>query len=244
MRKPGCSRHVWCLARRMEVFDLKVIAEIKTPYSTKFGIPRQSGIVNSPATIVFKPGYRHQEAFRGIEGFSHLWLIWVFDRNLASPWKPTVRPPKLGGNIRMGVFATRSPFRPNPIGISVVQFERIEFSHLLGPILHIRGADLADGTPILDIKPYLPQCDSIPHAVAGFTANINYNLLQVEIPPNLQSLIPAEYVSDLQKILAQDPRPSYQDDPTRTYGFTFADLHIRFRVQGDTLIVTDIQQKN
>lgn len=204
-------------------------------------MPRQSGLVEAlTGTIVFEPAYRVPEALRGLEGFSHLWLIWGFSAHYGRDWSPTVRPPRLGGNTRMGVFATRSPFRPNPLGLSCVRLERVERTDAEGPVLRVRGADLVDGTPIYDIKPYLPYADSIPEAAGGFTEETARRLLAVELPPELAARVPAEKRAALIAVLAQDPRPSYQEDPERVYGMAFAGLEVRFSVAGETLRVTEI----
>ena len=216
------------------------IAHIHTDFPEKFGIPRQSGLVDSlHAEIVFLPPYRSAEAVRGLEGFSHLWLLWVFTQTARPGFSPTVRPPRLGGNARMGVFATRSPFRPNPIGLSCVALDRIE-QRADGPVLHVRGADLLDGTPILDIKPYVPLTDCRPDARGGFATAAAAHALSVEVPPALLARVPLEKRDALLGVLAQDPRPAYQDDPSRVYGLSFAGWTVRFTVQGHTLHVTDI----
>lgn len=225
-----------------EMFPMRVIARVHSDFSTKFGVPRQSGLVDAlEATVVFEPPYRNADALRGLEDFSHLWLVWVFDQAVRDTWSPTVRPPRLGGNARMGVFATRSPFRPNPIALSAVALAGIDHSPGLGPVLRIRGADLMDGTPILDIKPYIPYADCIPQARGGFAAVPAGAELTVHIPPELAEIFPAERLEALQGVLAQDPRPRYQHDPERIYGFTFAGYEIRFRVEGDALTVVDLR---
>lgn len=221
---------------------MKPIAHIKSDFPSKFGIPRQAGLVNSlTATVVFDPEYRDPEALRGIEGFSHLWLIWEFSAAKLDTWSPTVRPPRLGGNTRLGVFATRSPFRPNPIGLSCVKLEGVEVTADNGTVLHVSGADLMDGTPIFDIKPYVPYADCRPDASEGFTAPGQDYLLDVVIPDELLSRIPENRREALEGVLAQDPRPSYQHDPDRVYGFGFAGMEIKFSVCNDTLTVLDIQ---
>ena len=188
-----------------------VIARIRTDFPTKFGIPRQSGLVKElQGTIIFEPEYRNPEAVRGLEDFSHVWLIWEFSESKRDGWSPTVRPPKLGGNIRKGVFATRSPFRPNPIGLSAVKLEKVDIHPELGPVLHVSGADLMDGTPIYDIKPYIPYADCIPDAKGGFTRETDNSLLEVIFPENLLEIIPFEKQKAVMQILAFDPRPSYQ----------------------------------
>ena len=224
----------------METIQIKVIARIRSDFPTKFGIPRQSGIVPVISTIVFEPEYRVDEALRGIEGYSHLWLIWEFSQTVREDWSPTVRPPRLGGNTRVGVFATRSPFRPNPIGLSSVKLVGIEKTEQ-GTVLLVEGADLCDGTPILDIKPYLPFTDSHPDAVGGFSDPVREKELAVEIPPELLQIVPEQKRDALQKVLAHDPRPSYQHDPERVYGMAFAGMEVKFRVDGQQLTVTGIQ---
>ncbi|HRG03974.1 MAG TPA: tRNA (N6-threonylcarbamoyladenosine(37)-N6)-methyltransferase TrmO, partial [Paludibacteraceae bacterium] len=200
-----------------------VIARIRTDFPTKFGIPRQSGLVKElQGRIVFEPEYRNPEAVRGLEDFSHVWLIWEFSESKRDGWSPTVRPPKLGGNIRKGVFATRSPFRPNPIGLSAVKLEKVDIHPELGPVLHVSGADLMDGTPIYDIKPYIPYADCIPDAKGGFTRETDNSLLEVIFPENLLEIIPFEKQKAVMQILAFDPRPSYQEDDERIYGVEFA----------------------
>lgn len=217
------------------------IAHIHTDFPTKFGIPRQSGMVESlQGTIVFTPEYRVAEAVRGLEGYSHIWLIWQFSEALREQWSPTVRPPRLGGNVRMGVFATRSPFRPNGLGLSSVRLEKVEFLPDLGPVLHVRGADLMDGTPIFDIKPYAPYADCHPEATGGFTDQVDWNPLQVEIPEQWLQLVPEDRRQALQDVLAQDPRPSYQRESQRIYGLAFAGCNVRFFVSSGVLTVCEI----
>ena len=220
---------------------MEPIARIRSEFPTKFGVPRQAGLVEGlRGAVVFEPPYRVAEALRGIEGFSHLWLIWEFSQNKKTGWSPTVRPPRLGGNQRLGVFATRSPFRPNPLGLSCVKLEIVELSVLDGPVLWVSGADLADGTPILDIKPYLPYADCRPEAVGGFAGEAPAGRLTVDIPQPLLSRVPEERREALMGVLAQDPRPAYQNDPDRVYGFGFAGLEVRFRVGGGVLTVVDV----
>jgi tRNA-Thr(GGU) m(6)t(6)A37 methyltransferase TsaA len=220
---------------------MKIIARIRNDYDGKFGVPRQSGLVEEVvSTIVFEPEYRVPEALRGIEAFSHLWLIWAFDRTERENWSPTVRPPRLGGNTRLGVFATRSSFRPNPLAMSCVKIEEIRNDKENGPVIVVSGADLMDGTPIVDIKPYLPYADSIPDAVGGFAATAPESRLQVEIPEVELEKIAPEKRHALIELLRQDPRPHYQDDPSRIYGLKFAGHEIKFRVQGESLTVIDI----
>ena len=220
---------------------MNVIAAIHTDFPTKFGIPRQSGLVEDlTATVVFAPEYRNPDALRGLEGFSHIWLLWNFDRTSREGFSPTVLPPKLGGKTRMGVFATRSPFRPNPIGLSCVRLLSVELHTKDGPVLHVAGADLADGTPIFDIKPYLPYTDCHPEATAGFTSETHTAPLTVDFPPALLAQIPEEKQSALIKVLSLDPRPAYQSDPTRRYGFNFCGRDVRFTIDKDTLHVVEI----
>ena len=220
---------------------MKVIAHIHTEFPTKFGIPRQSGIIKTlQGTIVFEPEYRNPEAFRGLEEFSHLWLIWEFSEAKRDTWSPTVRPPRLGGNARKGVFATRSPFRPNPIGLSSVKLERVEIDAKFGPVLYVSGADLMDGTPIFDIKPYIVYTDSHPDAVSGFASKPANYLLEVDFPEELRLGIPETQQESLMAILAHDPRPQYQDNPDRVYGMTFGDHEVKFRVDGNKVTVTEV----
>lgn len=223
-----------------EQMELRLIAHIRTPFAEKFGVPRQSGLAPTEGRIVFESAYRNADALRGIDGFSHLWLIWVFDRAVRANWSPTVRPPRLGGNERMGVFATRSPFRPNPIGLSCVELSAVEWETAEGPVLHVRGADLVDGTPILDIKPYLPYCDAKPEAIGGFTDGLASAALDVVCPPILLAAFPEEERPGLMAVLAGDPRPRYQDDPARVYGMTYGGRNIRFRVEGKILTVISV----
>ena len=227
-----------------EAMTLKVIAHIHTAFPTKFGIPRQSGLVDSlRGEIVFTPEYRSPDAVRGLEDFSHIWLVWQFSGAVRDSWSPTVRPPRLGGNTRMGVFATRSPFRPNPLGLSSVKLEAIEVRPEVGPVLIVRGADLMDGTPIYDIKPYLPYVDSHPEATGGFTTRNTGYELTVQDPENLLASLPPRRAEALRGVLAQDPRPSYQHDPERVYGMAFGGYEVKFRVNEKTLTVTALQAK-
>lgn len=220
---------------------MEVIARIYTDFPTKFGIPRQSGLAeNLTGKIIFEQEFRRPEAVRGLENYSHVWLIWLFSEAIKDGWSPTVRPPRLGGNTRMGVFATRSPFRPNSLGLSCVRLERVELSHDVGPVLYVAGADLMDGTPILDIKPYLPFTDSRPEAVGGFAEDVKDYALEVDFPGELLSLVPQDKRAALVEILSGDPRPSYQNDPCRVYGFPFAGMEIKFIVAGCTLTVKDV----
>ena len=221
---------------------MQVIAHIYTEFPTKFGIPRQSGIIASlQGTIVFEPEYRHPEAVRGLEEFSHIWLIWEFSEAMRDTWSPTVRPPRLGGNVRKGVFATRSPFRPNPIGLSSVKLEKIELDPKLGPVLHVSGADLMNGTPIYDIKPYIAYTDSHPDAVSGFATKPAEYLLEVAFPEELLQKVPEAQRNSLIAVLEHDPRPQYQDDPERVYGMAFGDLEIKFKVDGMQLTVAGVR---
>jgi len=217
---------------------LKIIARIRTDFTTKFGIPRQSGLIDAlQAVIVFEPEYRNPDALRGLEGFSHIWLIWGFSEAGQASWSPTVRPPRLGGNTRMGVFATRSPFRPNSIGLSAVKLTGIELHSNLGPVLYVAGADLLDNTPIYDIKPYLSFTDSHPEAVGGFAGPLTAYRLEVEFPEPWLRLIPMDRQEALLGVLAHDPRPSYHQDPERIYGLEFAGFNIRFTVRDAVLTV-------
>ena len=216
------------------------IAHIETCFTTKFGIPRQAGIVDTPGRIVFEPQYRVAEAVRGLEGFDYIWLIWQFSETVRNDWSPTVRPPRLGGNERVGVFATRSPFRPNPIGLSSVRLLRIEQDSQLGPVLYISGADLMDRTPIYDIKPYLPYTDCHPDARSGFATRPADSLLEVQCPPALLERLPLELRQPLLDLLAHDPRPQYQHDPDRIYGMAFGGHEVRFRISDNTLYITEI----
>ncbi len=221
---------------------LTPIARIHTDFPSKFGIPRQSGLVDAlKATIVFESEYRDASALRGLDGYSHLWLIWQFSESVMAHWSPTVKPPRLGGNVRMGVFATRSPFRPNPIGLSCVKLERVELSTPDGPVLHVAGADLMDGTPIYDIKPYIPYADCHPEATGGFTDGIDYARLEVDFPEALLARIPEDKRAALIGVLSQDPRPGYRrEGDGRRYGVAFAGFDVRFVVEGNTLRVTEI----
>ena len=222
-------------------FTMRPIARIHSDFSTKFGVPRQSGLVDSlEATVVFESEFRNPDALRGLEGFSHIWLVWVFDQAVRKDWSPTVRPPRLGGNTRMGVFATRSPFRPNPIALSCVKLAGTEETVDHGTVLRILGADLMDGTPILDIKPYIPYADSHPEALGGFASVPAGETLEVIIPPELLERVPENRQEALRGVLAQDPRPHYQEDPERVYGFGFAGMEVKFSVEGKRLTVRDI----
>lgn len=226
-----------------EEITVKVIARIHTDFPEKFGIPRQSGLIEElKSTIVFEPEFRDANALRGIEEYSHLWLIWEFSEAVRDTWSPMVRPPRLGGNKRVGVFATRSPFRPNPIGLSSVKLERVEQHPALGPVLHLSGADLMDGTPILDIKPYLPHVDSHAEALGSFTEKTKEYFIPVEIPDELLEKIPADRREALKKVLEQDPRPSYQNSEERIYGLSFAGMEIKFQVKDQVLHVVGAER--
>ena len=219
----------------------RIIAHIHSDFPTKFGIPRQSGLIHElKAAVVFEPEYRNPDALRGLEGYTYIWLIWQFSETARQGWSPTVRPPRLGGNTRMGVFASRSPFRPNPVGLSSVRLERIELQSPFGPILHVAGADLMDNTPIYDIKPYLPYVDSHPDAAGGFALQSHEGFLQVNVPSGLLERIPPDRRDALLAVLAQDPRPAYQNTPDRVYGMEYAGFEIRFTVSGHTLTVCEI----
>ena len=223
---------------------MKIIAHIRNGFETKFGVPRQSGLARAVLSwIVFEPEYRSPDALRGLEDFSHLWLLWEFSEAKRDTWSPTVRPPRLGGNARMGVFATRSPFRPNPIGLSCVIIEEIRLQSEQGPVILVSGADLMNGTPIYDIKPYLPYADCRPEATGGFTDAVERKLLTVDCPPELLMKIPAEHRAAVLEILSQDPRPSYQRDPERIYGIAYAGMDIRFRVDGGRVDVREVLLK-
>ncbi len=220
---------------------MEPVAHIRSDFSSKFGAPRQAGLVEElRSAVVFEPPYRIAEALRGIEGFSHLWLIWEFSENRGKAWSPTVRPPRLGGNRRLGVFATRSPFRPNPIGLSCVKLEGVDWDTPEGPVLRVAGGDLVDGTPIFDIKPYIPYADCRPEATGGFAGAAPEETLAVEFPPGLLERVPGDRRAALTGVLAQDPRPPYQNDPDRVYGFGFAGLEVRFTVRDGVLTVVDI----
>lgn len=221
--------------------DITPIARIETPFGEKFGVPRQSGIADCPGRIVFEPAYRDPEAVRGLEGFSHVWLIWQFDRALRPNWSPTVRPPRLGGNQRIGVFATRSPFRPNGLGLSAVELERVSLDEPDGPVLYVRGADMVSGTPIFDIKPYLAYADSYPDASGGFTGGDAGERLTVDFPPELLARFDSGERQGLLSALAADPRPRYQDDPERVYGMRYDGRNVRFTVRDGTLFVTEVE---
>lgn len=222
---------------------MKVIARMKSDFSTKFGIPRQSGLVPElRSTIIFEPEFRNPDTLRGLEDFSHIWIIWQFSEAVRTEWSPTVRPPRLGGNTRMGVFATRSPFRPNNLGLSSVRILGLEHTEEFGTIIHVGGADLMDGTPIFDIKPYIPYSDCHPEALGGFTQSIDDFILDVNISADLLEKIPKDKRNALLGILSHDPRPSYQKDSDRVYGLTFSGLDIRFQISQKTLTVIEINR--
>lgn len=225
----------------MDTVDINIIARMRSDFSGKFGIPRQSGLVEElRATVIFEPEYRNADALRGLEGFSHLWIIWQFSEAVRSDWSPTVRPPRLGGNTRMGVFATRSPFRPNHLGLSCVRLLGIEETAEHGTVLHVGGADLMDGTPIFDIKPYIPYADCQPDATGGFTEQADEYLLEVDFPAALLKHLPESKQAAAVEVLRHDPRPSYQRNPDRIYGLTFAGFDIRFQVTENRLTVIDV----
>ena len=226
----------------MKTAEIKVIARIHTAFAEKFGVPRQSGLIPElQGKIVFEPEFRNAEAVRGIDGYSHLWLIWQFSKAVRQDWSPTVRPPRLGGNERVGVFATRSPFRPNAIGLSSVKLERVELDADLGPVLHVSGVDMMDGTPIFDIKPYLSYADSHPDAIGGFTDVKEFRELGVVWCDDTLERIAEGQREALRAVLASDPRPRYQDDPQRVYGMTFAGKNIKFRVEGAQVYVLEVE---
>ena len=225
----------------MDEFTMHAIAHIESDFDEKFGIPRQSGLVDAlTARVIFAPAYRDRSAVRGLEQFSHIWLLWQFTQAAREGWAPTVRPPRLGGNTRVGVFASRSPFRPNPIGLSCVRLEAVEQHPALGPVLVVRGADLLSGTPIYDIKPYIPYADSRPDAAEGYTAQTRTYSLEVRCPEALRAALPPAQWEALAGVLAGDPRPSYQEDPGRVYGMRFAGQEVRFTVDGGVLTVRQI----
>ncbi|MBQ8918866.1 MAG: tRNA (N6-threonylcarbamoyladenosine(37)-N6)-methyltransferase TrmO [Acidaminococcaceae bacterium] len=225
-----------------EPFSVKIIGHIRTDFSSKFGVPRQSGVVEAlEARIEFEKEYAQPEAFRGLEGFSHIWLIWQFSETVRSHWSATVRPPRLGGNTRVGVFATRSPFRPNAIGLSSVKIKRIELDTPKGPVIYVSGADLMDGTPILDIKPYLAYADSHPEATDGFAGQVTLQKFSVCFPEELLARIPEDKKDALLGVLQENPAPHYQKDPERIYGFGFAGKEVRFRVADGVLTVVEVE---
>ena len=225
----------------MQEITMRVIARMKSDFNTKFGIPRQSSLVPSlVSTIIFEPEFRNSDALRGLEDFSHLWIIWQFSEAVRSDWSPTVRPPRLGGNQRMGVFATRSPFRPNAIGLSSVKIVAIETTAQYGTVIHVAGADLMDGTPILDIKPYIPYTDCHADASGGFTERAGDFILNVQFPDCLLAKVPEEKRQALIDVLSHDPRPSYQSDSDRVYGLNFAGRDIRFSIKDSVLTVLEV----
>ena len=229
----------------MENVNIQIIARMHSDFATKFGIPRQSGLVEElRSTIVFEPDFRNADALRGLEDFSHLWIIWQFSEAVRTGWSPTVRPPRLGGNTRMGVFATRSPFRPNNLGLSSVRILGLEETKEHGTVIHVAGADLMDGTPIFDIKPYIPSADSHPEATGGFTDTAGDFLLKVDFPAQFLEKLPQTKREAAVAVLSHDPRPSYQRKPGRIYGLTFAGFDIRFTVDEDILTVCDIVDKD
>ena len=223
--------------------NIQIIARMHSDFATKFGIPRQSGLVEElRSTIVFEPEFRNPDALRGIEEFSHLWIIWQFSEAVRQGWSPTVRPPRLGGNTRMGVFATRSPFRPNNLGLSSVKLLGVEHTAEYGTVIHVGGADLMDGTPIFDIKPYIPYGDCHTDATGGFTDRAGEFLLKVKFPEELLNQLPADKREAAKAVLSHDPRPSYQRKPDRIYGLTFAGFDIRFQVKEDVLTVVEVNR--
>lgn len=227
----------------MEQCNIQIIARMKSDFPTKFGIPRQSGLVDElRSTIIFEPEFRNDDALRGIEDFTHIWIIWQFSEAIRQQWSPTVRPPRLGGNTRMGVFATRSPFRPNNLGLSCVKIIRTEKTVEHGTVIHVAGADLMDGTPIFDIKPYIPYSDCFPEASGGFTQTASDFILDVEFPDHLMAMLPEDKQQAAIGVLTHDPRPSYQKDPDRVYGLPFAGFDIRFTVTDNRLTVVQVEK--
>ena len=232
------------LVKKMNQVTENIIAYIHTDYNEKFGIPRQSGLAPSvQGRIVFQPEYRDPEAVRGLEGFSHIWLIWEFSENRGKAWSPTVRPPRLGGNRRMGVFATRSPFRPNPIGLSCGKLTGVRPDDPDGPVILVQGPDLMDGTPILDIKPYIPYADSIPDAASGFLADASDLQVRVVIPEEVRTILGEDLTAKVEDVLKNDPRPTYQNDPDRVYGVLFGGYNITFHVEEDVLHVLTAEKQ-
>ena len=225
--------------------EIRPIAYIRTQFPEKFGVPRQSGLASSlRGTIVFEPEFRNPDALRGLDGFTHLWLIWEFSANHGGgrSWQPTVRPPRLGGNLHMGVFATRSPFRPNPIGLSCVMIDRVEAESAEGPVIHVKGADLMDGTPIYDIKPYIPYADAYPQAGAGYVDMLTSDRLDVVMPDHVREVLKERQIlAAVVEVLSLDPRPSYHDDPERVYGMSFSGINIKFAVRDNILSIRDIE---
>jgi tRNA-Thr(GGU) m(6)t(6)A37 methyltransferase TsaA len=225
--------------------EINKIAKIYTDFPTKFGLPRQSGLVQElEGKIVFEPEYRNFDAVRGLEDFSHIWLVWGFSQAVRKKWSPTVRPPRLGGNKRIGVFATRSPFRPNALGLSCLKLDRIEHSRELGPVLYVKGVDMMNETPIYDIKPYLSYVDSQPEAVGGFTDTTLPRRVLVDLPQECMALLSPQKAEALRNVLEQDPRPRYQEDAQRIYGMEFAGFEVKFRVEGDMLQVLSVTPKD
>ncbi len=221
---------------------MKIIGHIETDFNTKFGLPRQSGMCDGlRGRIILEPEYRREEAFRGLEGFSHIWVLWKFSEAEREEWSPTVRPPRLGGNKRMGVFATRSPFRPNNIGLSCVKLDRIAYDEDVSPVLYVSGIDMMNGTPVFDIKPYVPVADCIPEATDGFTAQTKDYSLEVKFPQNLLEILPEEKRTGAIQMLSQDPRPAYIEDEKRFFGVQYAGYDIRFYVKGNILTVCDVK---
>lgn len=232
------------MVKKMEQITENIIAYIHTDYNEKFGIPRQSGLAPSvQGRIVFEPEFRDPEAVRGLEGFSHIWLIWEFSENRGKAWSPTVRPPRLGGNRRMGVFATRSPFRPNPIGLSCVALSEVRLDDPEGPVIVVQGPDLLDGTPILDIKPYIPYADSFPDASIGFLSDATELQVHVVIPDNIREILGERLTKEVSDVLQNDPRPTYQKNSDRVYGVLFGGYNITFTVQEDVLTVIDAEKQ-
>ena len=226
----------------MEEYNMKPIARIYTDFPDKFGIPRQSGIIKElKGRVVFEPPYRDFRAVKELSEYSHIWLLWLFSRSEREEWSPTVRPPRLGGNTRVGVFATRSPYRPNPIGMSAVKLDRVVVDEDLGPVLEVSGIDMVDGTPILDIKPYISFADSYPGAVCGFADRLYGRSLKVIIPDSISKTIPDDLTATIKGLLAEDPRPRYQNDPERVYGFAFSKYEVKFKVDGDVLTVISVE---
>lgn len=225
----------------MSAVSMQVIAHVRSDFPEKFGIPRQSGLVEElKSRIVFEPEFRIPEAFRGLEGYSRIWILWQFSEAVRDKWSPTVRPPRLGGNRRVGVFASRSPFRPNPIGLSAVRLDRVELDSPEGPVLHVSGADIMDGTPVLDIKPYLSYVDAYPEEKGGFALQQRGGVLQVDFPAELIARIPTDKQAALIAVLAQDPRPAYQEDPDRVYTMSFGGAEVSFSVEGNKLSVVNV----
>ena len=225
----------------MDDVKLNVVARIQNDFPSKFGLPRQSGMICTlQSTVVFEPGFRNPDMLRGLDGFTHIWLIWGFSENTGTNWSPTVRPPRLGGNTRLGVFATRSPFRPNPLGLSCVELKAINLDTPSSPTLTVIGADMMNGTPVYDIKPYLPYADSLSYAEGGFAHDAPDTVLTVDFPARWLSMISQEKQATLLAVLANDPRPAYQNDPDRVYGFGYGGFDVRFQVKGGQLTVVEV----